>query len=129
MANFVAILDLQPERRKLFVEQIARHIGFLDGLRAGSVSSGDFTAVWAAATGTPITEHTNGQDSAVVWGEPWTEGTSELVDAKTLLSRWNGSGCPSIFDGFYAAISYSAGELIAGADRLGLFPVYYYEGP
>ncbi len=127
MANFIAIVDADGERRRRFVRRVHAEIAPLEGLRVAEVETGDFAAVWAAQDRAPISTTCASTGAAIIWGDAITGPGSHRLDAPGLLRAWGAKGsAPASFDGFHAALRYDAREgLAVGADVLGLFPVYY----
>ena len=129
MANFVAVVDDHEVRRTTFLKDVLNRIEPVDGLTVSSCSDAAFCVAWAAHTSAPISRVSDEDGTFVVWGEALDE-TGSRADAAEVRRRWTG---PSInrsksFDGFYAAIGTRNGgfEVVAGADILGVFPIYYY---
>ena len=128
MANFIAIVDPNPERRQRFLETVRSEIAPVDSLRIDSVAVGDFGVVWAAHESAPVSTAWSDTAASVLWGEAIPGPGPRRIDATTLFgswepNRWHG---PAAFDGFYAAVRYFPNQgLMAGSDLLGLFPVYY----
>lgn len=128
MANFIAVVDADGERRRRFVREARADIAPLESLRIGEVEAGDFAAVWAAQDRAPISSTCSSTAVAIVWGDAISGSGPERLDAAGLLRAWTpqDNGPPASFDGFHAAVRYDELEgLTAGADLLGLFPVYY----
>jgi len=127
MANFIAIVDADGERRRRFVRRVSTEIAPLDRLRVAEVETGDFAAVWAAQDRAPINTTCVSTSAAIIWGDAIPGPGPERLDAPGLLRAWGVEGKPpASFDGFHAAVRYDARQgLAVGADVLGLFPVYY----
>lgn len=127
MANFIAIVDGDEERRRGFLRRVRSEIAPLDGLRIDAIEAGDFAAVWAASDRAPISTFSSATEAAIIWGDAIPGPGPERIDATRLLRLWEArTTTPESFDGFHAAVRYDAvGGLTAGADVLGLFPVYY----
>jgi asparagine synthase (glutamine-hydrolysing) len=128
MANFIAVVDADGERRRRFVRQVRSDIAPVDSLRLGEVEAGDFIAVWAALDRAPVSSVCSSTAGAIIWGDAIPGPGPERLDATGLLRAWapHASEAPAAFDGFHAAVCYDEREgLTAGADVLGLFPVYY----
>jgi asparagine synthase (glutamine-hydrolysing) len=128
MANFLAIVDADDERRQWFVRRVRDEIAPLDSLRIANIEAGHFAAVWAAQDRAPISSTRSSAEAAIIWGDAIPGPGWERLDAAGLLRAW--APCvdrpPAPFDGFYAAVRYDqVSGLTAGADVLGLFPVYY----
>lgn len=128
MANFVAIVDPDEERRVGFVKTVQPLLPPVDGLVTANCAAGDFAAVWAAGPRAPVSAVTDGQSCAVVWGDAMPAGDPHPLDAKGLSRYWAGvpAAIPGALDGFHAAILYRPGVgVVLGADLLGMFPVNY----
>ena len=127
MANFIAIVDDDEERRRRFLRRVRDEIAPLDGLRSDAIETGDFAAVWAASDRAPISTASSSTEAAIIWGDAIPGPGPERLDATRLLRLWEERDTPpASFDGFHAAMRYDATRgLTAGADVLGLFPVYY----
>jgi asparagine synthase (glutamine-hydrolysing) len=126
MANFIAIVDENQERRRRFLRSVEAQIAPVDGLRIETIEAGDFAAVWAAGERAPISATCSSIEAAIIWGDAIPGPGPERVDAVRLLRLWDLRSTPASFDGFHAAVRYDAQQgLVAGADVLGLFPVYY----
>ncbi|MBD2464471.1 hypothetical protein H6G89_26040 [Oscillatoria sp. FACHB-1407] len=130
MANFVAIVDPNPERRSQFIKTVTPMLPPVEGLLTYLCELGDFIAVWAATPTAPISYETDVTGAAVLLGEAIAPYSAERMTAATIRDKWQGvdpSSFPS-FDGFYMAIAYHPERgLTVGADILGLFPIYYYQ--
>ena len=130
MANFFAVVDPDPARRTACIARADRLLDVLPGLRRGQCASGDFAAVWTACELAFVSTATDARGAGALWGEALdADGTS--ADAMVVRSAWRDAGhrppAPRAWDGFYAAVAYeSERRLVAGADLLGLFPVYYW---
>lgn len=129
MANFVAIVDPNSERRSHYIKTIQPLLPPVAGLISNSCAVENFEAIWAANPKAPISCVADTEGTAVVWGEAIATHQSEPLSAPHLLKLWKDSQTRSFptFDGFYAAIAYHPNwGLSVAADLLGLFPVYYY---
>ncbi|MDX2216914.1 MAG: asparagine synthase-related protein [Oculatellaceae cyanobacterium bins.114] len=130
MANFLAILDPDPARRSRFIQTVMPLIPPVAGLVTQGYGMGNLQVIWAAHMSAPVTWEVDAVGAAVIWGEAIAEGSATRVNANQIRQLWNGTEpqtCPA-FDGFYAAIAYRPQTgLIVGADRMGLFPVYYWK--
>ena len=127
MANFLAIVDSDEERRRRFLRRVRDDIAPMNGLRTDVIEAGDFAAIWAASDRAPISTASSPTEAAIIWGDAIPGPGPERLDATQLLRLWKGrDSAPASFDGFHAAVRYDAtGGVTAGADVLGLFPVYY----
>ena len=129
MANFILIIDPDPERRSHYIKTIKPHLPLVEGLNTNSCSTGDFDAIWAASPHAPISYLADAGGATIVWGEAIAQTSSERIDASTLKNIWKTAPnqvLPS-FDGFHAVAVYHPHlGLSVAADLLGLFPIYYY---
>lgn len=128
MSNFVVIVDSDVERRTSFIEAIKPDLPPIDGLVTSSCSLGNFSAVWSAGAQAPVSYVSDAEGAAVLWGDA-INAESDRLDAARLRNLWNDPvhRSKAVFDGFYAGVVYHPDfGLIAGADLLGIFPVYYY---
>jgi asparagine synthase (glutamine-hydrolysing) len=129
MANFIIIVDPDPERRSHFTQTIEPLLPPVEGLTTNSCAAGDFQAIWAANPNAPISCVAEQDGAAVIWGEAIVQFQQSRIDADRLRTLWKESpsqGLPP-FDGFYAAVAYHPHcGLAVAADLLGLFPIYYY---
>ena len=148
MTNFFVLIDPVAERREKFIRTITPLIPPVSGLITDSCSHGDFHAVWAAHSQSPISCRAVNGSVAIVWGDAIAPGETTRITASNLHNYWQKSPqSPAIFDGFHVALTYipkadsytdsqpdyvnSANNdfllgLMVSADLLGLFPVYYY---
>lgn len=128
MANFIAIVDGDTERRRRFLRRVRTEIAPVDSLRVSEIEVGDLAAVWAAQERAPVSCTSSPVVAAVIWGDAIPGPGPERLDASGLVRTWarRGSAPVPAFDGFFAALRYDPSEgLTVGADLLGLFPVYY----
>ena len=127
LANFVALIDPDPERRERFLRRVAPLAAPVEGLAAGSCSSPPFAAIWAAAADAPVSVDAD-PGTAIVFGTAIHGEDGARVTARELREHWREAGTrpPAPFDGFFAALSWDPrAGLIAGADLLGRFPVSF----
>jgi asparagine synthase (glutamine-hydrolysing) len=128
MANFIALVDADGDRRRRFVQAVRAEIALMDSLEVDSIEAGDLSVVWAAQDRAPVSTMRSSSTAAVIWGDAIPGPGPERLDAERLFREWapRGNEAQSAYDGFYAALRYDKGEgLTVGADLLGLFPVYY----
>lgn len=128
MANFIAIVDADEDRRQRFVRRVRAEIAPLESLRTTDLEADDFVAVWAADDRAPISSTRSSTEAAVIWGDAIPGPGWERLDAAGLLRAWAPSANrrPASFDGFHAGLRYHRLQgLTVGADVLGFFPVYY----
>ena len=131
MANFVLCIDENPDRRRAFIEAVRPRLALFPDLITGTISSGDLDAAWAAAPRAPIAHVADADGASLIMGEIIGAGGERLTPA-ALRELWREPVLDTAsagFDGYHAACVYRGRRLLVGADRLGLFPVYYYESP
>jgi asparagine synthase (glutamine-hydrolysing) len=129
MANFILIIDPDPERRSHYIKTIKPHLSLVEGLSTDSCCSGDFVAIWAASPHAPISYLADEGGAAIIWGEAIARDSSARIDASNLRNLWKSSPNRVLlpFDGFHAlAVYHPHLGLTVTADLLGLFPIYYY---
>jgi asparagine synthase (glutamine-hydrolysing) len=129
MANFVVVIDPDRTRRIDFVKKIKPLVSIVDELSTNVCSSGDFCSVWSASVRAPVSYVTDDKGAAVLWGDAIGESNSARIDAARLRTLWSDPNYRSkaVFDGFYAGVVYDVDTgFVAGADLLGMFPVYYW---
>src|SRR5258705_3306966 len=117
MANFIAIVDPDTERRSRFLSRAAPLLPPFPGLVAGSCSAPPFAAIWAAHAQAPISALSEG-GAAIVFGSALRGESGTEVGAPELHELWrDGGSVPEPFDGYYAAITYDpTAGLLAGTD-------------
>ncbi|MBI3999900.1 MAG: 7-cyano-7-deazaguanine synthase [Candidatus Omnitrophica bacterium] len=129
MANFIAVVDPNAERRAQFLAKAESEISFLDGLTVSTCKRGDFASIWAAHESAPISVWTNETAASIIWGDAIGDSEGRRVTASELKDYWRmlPDQIPTPYDGFHAAVSYDSKRgLTVGADILGFFPIYYY---
>ena len=128
MANVVVVLDADAERRAGYVAAVRASIALVPGLVVAGCEGTDWAAVWAAAPTAPVSWEADARGGAVVWGEAIDEA-GQRQTAAGVRAAWHADGTVT-WDGFHAAMVVDdAGQLTVGADVLGIFPVYYWQGP
>lgn len=129
MANFMIVVDPNPEQRSHFIKTIRPLISPVEDLIVNHCTTTNFCAIWAANTHAPISYVSDEEGAAVVWGEAIEHYSSGKINALQLRNLWKDSGYQKLptFDGFYASVLYHPQwGITVAADLLGLFPVYYY---
>lgn len=129
MANFLIVIDPDPERRSQFVQTIIPHLPPIEGLTIDRAATENICAIWAANPRAPISWVAESDEVAVVWGDAIAPDTSQRIDARQLKEQWRNLSTANTqgFNGFYAGATYHPQRgLTVGADLLGLFPIYYY---
>jgi asparagine synthase (glutamine-hydrolysing) len=128
VANFLAVVDPDTDRRGSFIERARARLAPIEGLRLGSAQRGDLAFTWAAGERAPLDYATEGDAAAFVVGDAWDGPTPTRLAARSLLAGWPlaADSSPAAFDGFHAALRFDPrAGLTAGADVLGLFPIYH----
>jgi asparagine synthase (glutamine-hydrolysing) len=129
VANFVFCLDTNDDRRRRFLEAAKPRLPLFPGLRTGVCSAPGFDGAWAVGAHAPVGCESDEKGAAILFGEA-IDGQGHRLAASSLRRRWNVGAMEQLradFDGYYAACTYVPNErLIAGADLLGMFPLYYY---
>jgi asparagine synthase (glutamine-hydrolysing) len=127
MANFVLVVDSDSERREAFMAKASMQIEPLPGLTRGTVSSGNFHAIWAAGVRAPIDTASDGNGAALLIGEA-ISGDGSRVRAGELGAKWTDfDSAVAPFDGYHAAVTYDARHgVVAGVDLIGMFPFYWW---
>ena len=69
MANFVALVDPERDRREHFVRSVEPLLGVVEGLGTGRCGAGDFAAVWTASPRASVSHVTDASGAAVIWGD------------------------------------------------------------
>ena len=129
MANFIAVVDPDTERRSSFIKQIKSALCPVEGLGTNGCQSGNLSIVWSANVDAPVSYVADDKGTAVLWGQAISQSDCTRIDALHLRKLWTRHRCYSdtAFDGFYAGMVYRQNYgLLAGADLLGIFPVYYW---
>ncbi len=129
MANFVVVIDPDRNRRSRFVKRIKPLVSVVDELSTNMCSAGNFCSVWSVAARAPVSYVADDKGAAIIWGDAVGETNSTRIDAAQLRTLWSDSDRRSkaVFDGFYAGVVYDVDTgFVAGADLLGMFPVYYW---
>lgn len=127
MANFIVCCDDNEERAATFLAAIQPRIAPLDGLQVSSIAEKNVIVVWAACETCPVHVVRDGPGLAIIWGDMF-DG-ERRVAPKDLFQKWGNrrQGSFPAFDGYHVAVVVDGqGGVRAGADVLGLFPVYYY---
>jgi asparagine synthase (glutamine-hydrolysing) len=131
MANFAGIIDRDPTRRSQFLARARDKVAILPGLDVQTREHGDFAVVWAAAKTAPVDIDQNENGVAVLWGRARKAGSADCISAQECRNSlaFGDASNPPLWDGYHAYVSYDAERgLCLGADLLGLFPIYYWEG-
>ena len=127
MANILFALDHYKTRRNSFITGIAQNISPVDGLEIQRSDSDKWSLVWSVSKKAPVSFVSDDQGAAVVWGDA-IDDCGNRQDAFSLRKEW-AQHPESVWDGYYAALVVdSHDELLVGADLLGIFPVYYWQG-
>lgn len=130
MASFVAVVDRDQERRSRFILDVERVLAPTESLSSGACASGDLAVAWAAHPRAPVDHAVDEDGATVVWGEAIAGPRPERLTAATLRDVYRTPGpshAPAPLDGFHAGLDYEPTRgLLAAADLLGTFPVYYW---
>lgn len=126
MANLLLVIDADIERRDRFTAKVETLIAPFDGLRTERCVAGELCAIWARSPRAPVDWSAAGGHASIVWGDAIRQDETTRVDARMLAELWRDPVSAEVFDGFHLAAIYEHGRLLAGADRLGLFPLYYW---
>lgn len=128
MANVVALVDPNPERREGFVRAAGPRLHAVPGLVAGGCTAGPFAALWAADPHAPVSAVAD-DGAAVLLGAAFETASDAPLDVTRLRAGLRSAGARDAdpLDGYFAALAYDPHEgLRAGADSLGRFPLYWY---
>jgi asparagine synthase (glutamine-hydrolysing) len=128
VANFVALVDPDRDRRERFLEKIEPLLPLMDGLVTGRCEGNHFAALWAASPHAPVSHVADAAGAALVWGDAIPGPGPKRLDAASLRKIWGeGKGAvPAAFDGLHVALVHGhGGRMTVGADLLGIMPVYY----
>lgn len=128
MANFAFVIDPDPQRRRRYLMQAKGVVAPVDNLVVSGFDHDAAGAVWAASPSAPLSAWVNCERGAVIWGDAMGADSSKPFTASDLARHWDPglAEVPTPLDGYYAGIAFNRGDaLVAGADLLGLFPLYY----
>ncbi len=129
MANFVLLVDSDADRRDRFMQKVQSELHPVSDLEGQACSQGDFSCAWAASSRMPSQHFRDSSGASIVFGEMISPDSPERIPASDLHRYWSVSAPREapLFDGFHAAFRWDQNDaLLAGADHLGLFPLYYY---
>ncbi|NES73449.1 MAG: hypothetical protein F6K24_53800, partial [Okeania sp. SIO2D1] len=90
MANFLVVVDPDPERRSLFIKTVETLVPPVEGLITNSCSTENFHAIWAANSKAPISVVSDEEGAAMIWGQAIAQDSSTIIDAKELRNQWIG---------------------------------------
>ena len=68
MANFIAVLDDDHERRARFEREVEPRLAIFDGLSRGGCGAGSLRVLWAAGARAPLRCMTSEDSVAIIWG-------------------------------------------------------------
>lgn len=133
MTSFLVVWDRDRERRSRCLEAAEPALRLVDGLEKRVVRSGPAAALWLGRPGAPAQSAAppgaDAPGAAVIWGHAFERGARTPVQADELLDHRDESGDrppARCFDGFHGWCAWREGAgLSAGADPLGLFPLYW----
>lgn len=127
MANFLLLVDRDPQRRLYVMERARARVAPLDDLTIDHAEAGDCSVLWAANRSAPITQHVDPGGLTVCFGEPRGDDSDTPLTAADLARIWWNEHATATFDGYFAGVSWHPTRgLIAGTDILGTFPVYHW---
>lgn len=125
MANFLLLIDPDPDRGSAFIRAAEPKLPPLDGLAGGLLDAGDCRVAWAAHASAPVDAAGDSTGLSIIWGDALKRGTGERLAAKEL--RASADAPLDVRDGFHAAaVCESSRGVTITTDPLGLFPVYYW---
>jgi asparagine synthase (glutamine-hydrolysing) len=127
LANFLVVVDPDSMRRTTCARAAPRLLEVAPGMTAAFSVAGDCAMHWMQTAQTPCSIEASDARNTVVWGDAF--GTdAAVVGAADVQRAWTDvpRRVPPSWDGFFAAVAYQRGVVVAGADRLGLFPIYYW---
>jgi asparagine synthase (glutamine-hydrolysing) len=128
VANFLIVVDPDRARRRACLRAAAEVLEALPGMRIARCERGDFAASWVSAERGPCSVDVDDNGTGIVWGDAFGDDGVPITGAG-LRHAWSSVAArlPPSWDGFHAAVSYSASQgIVVGVDRLGLFPLYYW---
>jgi asparagine synthase (glutamine-hydrolysing) len=127
MANILAVIDKDSDRRHEFVRSAAGDIAPVSGLKTEQCEAGPVTVLWAALENAPVDRVRDDAGGAVLWGDAIPGPGPGTRTAKQLRALWNKAEIPEPCDGFHAAVVWNkSGEIRLGVDFLGLFPLNWW---
>lgn len=131
MANFLLVLDPDPERRQSVALKARSRVAFLPRLRAELVIAPHYALAWATAPDAPISRavatNPDGGD-CVLFGEPH-DACGIPVDAEVLRRIHDRDWFQhNELNGFHGTlVIHPRHGVRAEADVLGVFPLYYWQ--
>lgn len=129
MANFLMVVDPDPDRRTRFCHKSKPLLVLLEGLTLGEYGVGDFAAMWASGPRAPVSTWSDDASAAILWGRALADDDARLVKAWELHRMWTDvpRAMPPAFDGYHVAVSYDPHRgMTVGADILGMYPVFWW---
>jgi asparagine synthase (glutamine-hydrolysing) len=130
MANFLLIVDPDPNGRQAAVSAAQTRVAFLPRLRAEVVLATHYGIAWAAAPGAPVSRaiaSNPAEPDCILFGEPH-DNSGRFVPAADLQRRHSDNWTArNELNGFYAALLVHPQHGVrAEADALGMFPLYHW---
>ncbi|WP_028312826.1 asparagine synthetase B family protein [Derxia gummosa] len=125
MTHFVVVSDPDPQRRRAFAEAIRPRLAPLASMVTGEREHGSTLVLWATARTAPV-DVALAPDGrlGIVFGQLFGVDAPLPTPASVCLSE--PVDCLTGRNGFYAALLLGpSGEIHAGTDTLGLFPLYW----
>ena len=129
MSNFLVVVDPDMSRRAGLIRDVGSMIAPVSGLKTDTHSVGDFAAICAVGPRAPVNWVAGPIAAGILFGEAISTCGPERLSVEELIAlRLDPKGnAQSPLDGYYAAIVYRPGaSVLAEADLLGLFPLYYW---
>lgn len=129
MANFLAVYDVNENRRNKYIDQVIPKLAPIEGLKSGHMKVSHFDLIWEISQNTPLDIKQNNNGIAVVFGDPIKNNSKEKATAGEFMNHWctKTQARKAFYDGYYASVVFNKKYgLRAGGDILGLFPFYYY---
>ena len=125
MAIFLAVADPDAARREAVLTKFAGADQPWSELAATIEQCGHLGVAWAASKNAPVSVERTPDTLGLLIGDALVEETR--LTGSDLLARWAGDEMMPPLDGLHIGLRGTAhGELLVGADLLGLLPVHYW---
>lgn len=107
----------------------ARLAGCLPDLTPFEKCHGGLRVMAVCEPDAPISWWAEPAGAAMVLGDAIETGSPRRLEAERLFDLWQGEKRPQAWDGFHLLLKWDETEsvLLAGVDRLGIFPLYYLD--
>jgi hypothetical protein len=131
MAQFVATVDFSAERRAQFAARATQELESFYGSAARTFERADLTLVSWTQSWEPFHQADSARGSTFIWGHAFERQRRKGSPPPDLAAAWSSlpEQMPPALEGIHAAFMYgSDGSWTAGADILGVMPVYYWCG-